>query len=371
MSPHRPRPRLWALSGIALAALASSLLVGSLPASASPVTASSTMPDAVFVGDWVYPDIEFDIPADATADELPTSISFSIASDSDPSTSALQFGLQEITPELSDCVVDPGGTSGSCDWIDAAPGQSETLTLSANVLDSSLGIQHLTFSEQTPSGTVIAGTQDVDVVDSVVSASAVASSSTVAIGGTVSVTTTFTVAQGIPADILPSNVGFSAAIDPYSGSSSLSWSVTSFTGASSCQPYPDTRGIGCQLDDPQPGDVITVTGLATATTTPLGDSPNALGAHYLYFSYGGPNIPAQSGVQLVPTIDVTGSTTPPTGGTGGTGTTGGSHSGGSQSGDACNHSGSRQGQDQQGCDDNDQGGPRSGGGQGDNGRVAR
>lgn len=244
-------------------------------------------------GDWIDGQLEFDVPADATPDELPTSVSFSVASAADPKASAVQFSLEDMSSDLTNCVVDPSGASGSCDWTDAAPGQSETIGLEETAVDSSIGVQHLTLSEQTPGGTVAVGAQDINVIDSVVSGSATVSSHTVAIGDTVTVTATFTIDPGTPDDYLPSFVQFMTATDEASVASSLTYKLLSFSGASSCQVSPDTKGIGCQLDDPQPGDTITVTGEATATLTQLGDSgPNPFGVHHVYLGYGGPGLPA-------------------------------------------------------------------------------
>ncbi|GAB3395103.1 hypothetical protein GCM10027568_26580 [Humibacter soli] len=312
------RPRILTVSAVALAALASALFLGAAPASAAPATVTSTSPGTIFVGNVVDAQIQVNIPANATPAELPTSFSWSTASGSNPSTSAIRFTLETVTPGLGPCVLNSSGTGGTCDLPGAAPGESETLNVQETATASPIGVQHLTFSQQTPGGTQSAGAQDINVIDSVGTASAVVSTHTVAIGGTVTVTATITLAKDA-ANYLPPSVGVWTATDLGSGATSLSFTRVSSTGpASSCGIGPDTREIGCQLVNAHPGDTITITGVATATLKSLGDfGASPLGLHHVFVGFGATVFPIPA-IQTDQDITVTAASA----GSGGSGSTG-------------------------------------------------
>ncbi|MHA7984622.1 LPXTG cell wall anchor domain-containing protein [Rathayibacter sp. CAU 1779] len=233
-------------------------------------------------------------------------MSFSVSPDAGADPSALSLAITSTTDNLDSCSVSSDGTSGSCSWATAAAGDTAVISVHETGMARATGLQHLTFSQTMSDGTqALAGSLDMTVIEHPVTANVTVSAPTASIGDTVSVTATFVIAPGTPSDYLPSYVSFIAETDPYSTASSLSFALTSFTGASSCQVTASTKGIGCQLDDPQPGDTITVSGLATATMAQLGDSgPSPLGVHHVYYSYGGPSLFAIPMTQTDAAIDV-------------------------------------------------------------------
>jgi len=294
-------------SAVTAGTIAAALFLSSAPAQADPANANSTSPGTLLVGDSADAQITYTIPSTGDPTNLPSAVSFSAAPVSGNGPSALSFAITATTANLSGCSTSADGTSGSCSWTDAKPGDTAVVTVHETGVERTTGLQHLTFSQTMGNGAnALACTEDMTVIDRPVIGTASVSSPSVAIGGTVSVTATFTIAPGTPSQYLPSFVEFFTATDPASGASSLSFALTSFTGASSCQVTPDTKGIGCQLANPQAGSTITVTGVATATTKQLGDSGTSpLGIHHVYLAYGGPSLLAIPETVADPVIDVT------------------------------------------------------------------